>query len=281
MINKQTLIISQKEEDTIISINPSTSAYVDEDYFHKVVGEDETNANNLTFAVSFWCIRADWLINKREGQEFLKEMLRQERKELFETPYMEMAIQFLYKNYSRKIMRVLLPSYLVHMLVITLYLLVAEWNRDADRLETGAESKDSMQSIQQMLTLGMALINCVNLYFFVNQAANLGLVVFTRMWTIVDVSIIISNFVIVLNHYLIDLSVIDLRLIETAMYLLMWFKSLYYLGLAGMMAPLVDIIFVIFKEIKYFMIIYLISAGAFVCAFYVLGKNQLELNQPD
>ena len=62
------------------------------------------------------------------------------------------------------------------------------------------------------------------------------------------------------------------------MYLLMWFKSLYYLGLAGMMAPLVDIIFVIFKEIKYFMIIYLISAGAFVCAFYVLGKNQLELN---
>ena len=67
MLNKQTLIIKQKEEDSIIAVSPSTSSYVDEDYFNKVVGEDIDNPNNLTYAVSFRCIRADWLINKPEG----------------------------------------------------------------------------------------------------------------------------------------------------------------------------------------------------------------------
>jgi len=34
--------------------------------------------------------RADWIINDPEGILFLKEMLRQKRKELFMTPYIKM-----------------------------------------------------------------------------------------------------------------------------------------------------------------------------------------------
>ena len=67
MLNKQTLIIKQKEEDSMVSVSPSTSAYVDEDYFNKVVGEDIKNQNYLTYPVKFRCIRADWLIKKKEG----------------------------------------------------------------------------------------------------------------------------------------------------------------------------------------------------------------------
>ena len=67
MLNKQTLIIKKKEEDSMISVSPSSYSYVDEDYFNKVVGEDIDNPNFLTYAVKFRCIRADWLINKPEG----------------------------------------------------------------------------------------------------------------------------------------------------------------------------------------------------------------------
>ena len=79
---------------------------------------------------------------------------------------MELAISFLYKNYSRKIQQILLPSYFVHILVMTLYLLVVEANRDAVRLNTDVDQL--MLKIQEMLTLGMGVINLINLYYFLN-----------------------------------------------------------------------------------------------------------------
>jgi hypothetical protein len=39
-------------------------------------------------------------------------------------------------------------------------------------------------------------------------------------------------------------------------------------------SPLVNIIFVILRDIKYFMVIFLISIIAFSSAFLVIGKNQ-------
>ena len=79
---------------------------------------------------------------------------------------MELAISFLYKNYSRKIQQILLPSYFVHILVMTLYLLVVEANRDAVRLNTDVDQL--MLKIQEMLTLSMGVINLINLYYFLN-----------------------------------------------------------------------------------------------------------------
>lgn len=43
------------------------------------------------------------------------------------------------------------------------------------------------------------------------------------------------------------------------------------------MAPLVDIIFVVLREMKNFLIIYLISMVAFVQSYYILGRNQMEI----
>lgn len=48
-------------------------------------------------------------------------------------------------------------------------------------------------------------------------------------------------------------------------------------------APYVNIIFVIFSDIKYFMIIFTISMIAFSNAYYLIGRNQLSMvnNEPD
>ena len=58
------------------------------------------------------------------------------------------------------------------------------------------------------------------------------------------------------------------------MIILQWFKSLYFLRLIDEIAPLVNIIFVIVHDIKYFLIIFFISIIAFSSAFHVIGKNQ-------
>ena len=57
----------------------------------------------------------------------------------------------------------------------------------------------------------------------------------------------------------------------------MWFKSLYFLSLIGEISPLVDIMFRVCRDIKYFMVIFVIALVAFINAYYLIGKNQKEI----
>ena len=65
-----------------------------------------------------------------------------------------------------------------------------------------------------------------------------------------------------------------LRVIEALMIVFQMAKCLYFLRFVGEIAPLVDIIFVIMGDIKYFMVIFIIVEVAFVTAYYCIGRNQ-------
>ena len=71
-----------------------------------------------------------------------------------------------------------------------------------------------------------------------------------------------------------NIDVIVLRVIEAILIVFLLFKSLYFLRFVGEIAPLVDIIFVIMSDIKYFMVIFLIAEVAFITAFFCIGRNQ-------
>ena len=118
MINKQTLVIKEKMENEIIAISGSRSAYVDSDYFKNTVGEDTTNKNFMTYAVNYHCARVDWILNEQIGLNFMKELLRQKRRDLFNTMYIKMLTAYLYKRYSKKIMRTMLPVYILHQITL-------------------------------------------------------------------------------------------------------------------------------------------------------------------
>mgnify|MGYP006893249033 CR=1 FL=1 len=62
-------------------------------------------------------------------------MVHQKRKDVFETPYVKLMTQYLYKMYSKKIMKMLLPSYVVHQLSIFIYLYISEIRRDLTKEE--------------------------------------------------------------------------------------------------------------------------------------------------
>lgn len=55
-----------------------------------------------------------------------------------------------------------------------------------------------------------------------------------------------------------------MRVVEAIGILFMWFKALYYLQLIPQVAPLIDIIFVVMRDMRYFTIIYVISLIAFM-----------------
>lgn len=80
MTNKQTLKLlrtrAEADEQDILVCTPSQCSYIDDVYFKEQMGEDPDNRSCLTFAVDVKCVRADWIIQKKEGLLFLKELLR-------------------------------------------------------------------------------------------------------------------------------------------------------------------------------------------------------------
>jgi hypothetical protein len=134
MTNKQTLKLlrtrAEAEEQDILVCTPSQCSYVDDVYFKEQMGEDPNNRTCLTFAVDVKCVRADWIIQKKEGLLFLKELLRQQNKDVFMTPYIMIVIQFLYQKYSASIMTRLMPPFLIHLVSVIVLIFLSELERD-------------------------------------------------------------------------------------------------------------------------------------------------------
>lgn len=129
MVNKQSLKLetSAQEDEEIIIVRPTSSSYVDEEYFKTVVGEIDQSEQNFvsdrkTFAVKIECVKADWIINEPVGLQFLKEMLRLQDKDVFVTKYIQIIVQFLYNQFKSKIMTNILPFYVIHF-VLTMILI--------------------------------------------------------------------------------------------------------------------------------------------------------------
>lgn len=64
-----------------------------------------------------------------------------------------------------------------------------------------------------------------------------------------------------------------LRQTEAGAQIFIIFKSFYYFKMFDATAPIVDIILLIFNDIKYFMIIFTFVTLSFSIAYYLLGKN--------
>lgn len=176
---------------------------------------DNQSDDSITYSIKFRAIRIDFVINDDSGYMFLKEMLRLKRMSLFNTPYMMLLTQFLYKNYSKRIMKMLLPSYLVHQVSMLTYVLLSEHIRDHTKkaLEITAELGVSTVFVPQKtasdlstvmtfrIILKYIMIGCsfVNIYFLYNQIRNIRWKILTRMWSWVDFLIIVLNLTIIVN----------------------------------------------------------------------------------
>lgn len=97
-----------------------------------------------------------------------------------------------------------------------------------------------------------------------------------RIWSIVDFVIVGLNLIITFD-LLFEQSVIFLRCIEAFLVIFMFFKSLYYLRLISEIAPLINDIFAILKDIRYFILVYVLTIIAFILSFYIIGQNQTDL----
>ena len=55
-------------------------------------------------------------------------------------------------------------------------------------------------------------------------------------------------------------------------------RIFYFMALIDEISPLVDIIFKIFSDIKYFMLVFILTVIVFAFSFFLLGQNQLDFD---
>ena len=176
------------------------------------------------------------------------------------TPYMQIIIQFLYKQYSQRIMIALLPPYMLHLLFVNLQLFSNEAMRDKRseleqaRLGTNVAltelrqfEYDRLKSISNICVCCCGVFNVLNMLVFVMQSKSLGLNAFFRLWSQVDSMIIILNSITLIN-LIYKFGTSNIRMVECVLILMMWLKSLYYMRLVNEISPLVESIFVIMND---------------------------------
>jgi len=121
------------------------------------------------------------------------------------------------------------------------------------------------------------IINGLNLLTFIRQFASLGLIkVIKRFKNWMDLGIFLSLCYIAQSISK-EMDVIWLRCVESALTLVIWFRSIYFLRLIEQLSPFVDMIVIIINDIKFFMVIFLIMILAFVESFMLIGRNLSEL----
>ena len=84
--------------------------------------EDRSRKDVLTHAVNIMSIQVDWIINDPIGIEFLRELVIQGNKEIFETKYVMIIIEFLYNKMSTWVKWAIIPIYVLN--VISIYSMV-------------------------------------------------------------------------------------------------------------------------------------------------------------
>lgn len=92
-----------------------------------------------------------------------------------------------------------------------------------------------------MLGFTMFFANTMNVYFFFNQTKFLKWKVFTRLWSLIDLTILTVNYFTIFNNSINNVfstkenwkgvTIQHSRIVESILMLLLWFKSLYFLAL--------------------------------------------------
>ena len=112
---------------------------------------------------------------------------------------------------------------------------------------------------------------------FVVQGYYAGKTYFKTIWSFFDIMYVVVNGLVGLA-LIIDgmIDIKALRMIEATLSIVIIVKLIYFTQLMDEIAPLVNIILMIFNDIGWFMIIFLITAFSFALSFNLIGQNQYK-----
>ena len=106
------------------------------------------------------------------------------------------------------------------------------------------------------------------------QLKNCGISYFFDMWNILDISSLVLNSVYVSGEVLNIIPHEDLQIYGAVAVFLMWIKLFYWMRLFKPFSAFIRMISEILKDIQVFMVMLIISLGAFANVIYILNLNR-------
>ena len=122
----------------------------------------------------------------------MKELYRQKNKEIFTMSYNLILIEYLYEQYKNRIIKFVMPPYLIHLVSVYLFIILAEQERNEDQgkdkeiEEEGVDLKDT-KFYKNIFNLVAFIFNLINLMIFFAQSKFLKMTMFYRPWTYLDI----------------------------------------------------------------------------------------------
>jgi hypothetical protein len=252
MLNKQTLRILKPYSNEIVSINMAPSSYVDNAYFREKMLEDEENLNYINFPIKMVALKTGYLFTQN-GYDFLKAILYSENLELFSCKTNIVIIEFLYKHYRRYIRKYRLPVYIFQLVIYFITILVTE-----DKIS------NYINLLSCFYTLVMLVLNTIYI----------GKTFFKQVWAYIDILYFIINSIISIGLIFPgSIEIHTLRVFMSVLSITIFSRLIHYMQLIDEIAPLVNIIILIFYEIGWFMVIFCVCIFAFANSFYLISQN--------
>lgn len=103
---------------------------------------------------------------------------------------------------------------------------------------------------------------------------------FTDIWNMIDLSSLILNALYLYGEVSNTIAYDNMQIIGAIAIMLMWFKLFYWMRLFQPFSAFIRMITEIIKDIKVFLIMLIISLGAFANIIFVLNANRIQKGEP-
>ena len=209
--------------------------------------------------------------------------------DLFESDPIQILIEYLFSKFKLYTLKRRLPIYafalIVYLFTIYEFEHYASMN-DQLKLQDAVTVELTMDQIENRMTAiviinaivaGIAVLNIFAQSIFVRETYWLS------YWAYFDLvhsclSVVIAILISLERSYPTEYMK-AYRVVMSVMAIMVWAKGFYFIELIDKVSPLIHSIFMIFYDIKWFMITFIISIIGFAMAFLLLGYNQIQFDE--
>lgn len=181
-------------------------------------------------------------------------------------------IEFMYKHFKRAILRGKFPTYMFQVVLFFLSVL----------LPRGSVIK----LLSDFANIGAVMFTVLNIWMNAKYA---GRKIFDTVWVYYDLLYIFGDIFIAISN-IVDfytwtqeqegvtgdfhqVDVRSVRIVQSILSITIFGKMMYYLQLVDQIAPLVTIIFKVFGDIYWFMVIFILNIFMFATSFFIIARN--------
>jgi hypothetical protein len=212
-------------------------------------------------------IEFDWIFNKKDGAGFMRTLSDTDCIEMFSLKIIRYIIKFLWSRFKKAIVLYLFIPFLIYFTIFLVYatLILDKKNEEND-------SNGPYASADIVFAVALLIFLIYFTYFEIRQMIHHKLAYFTTFWNFIDLISIVLNFAIIIC----DLaggkeeSVVSLSGIAV---LFMWMKLFYFGRIFISTAAMIRMIIEITIDMKYFLIVFIISILSFGNCFFILARN--------